>query len=268
MNWSKTKSIFIICFLLLDAFLIFELYLRQQDEGMEGPAGSTTGTNSFRIETELPSTPQDVTFLRGTRTDFSKEKENVTNLVNPTGATVRQKVGIEDDGMQLHSTFDQPVKAQSNGIELQKRLLNLVYQGQNYTYWQSNKETGTMDYAQLYDGRPVFISKRSNVQMLEFTVTDNQITGYRQSYFTFKKSNTVDVISAARAISNLGNSTDLLDNEQPRITGIELGYVNLVGDAGSDPLIFIPAWSIHVKTKQGTSEYFINAVSGNLQSIE
>lgn len=269
MNWSKTKSIFIICFLLLDAFLIFEMYLRQHDEGIEGPI-EKVGRNSFQIDTDMPATPTDVTFLRGTRTDFSKAKRGTAGIMNGVESTVRQKVAIENDGMQLHGTFVRPIIGNTASADLRKELLSMVYQGENYTYWRTDQNAGTIDFVQLFNNRPVFISKRSNLQMLEFMIGSKQVTGYRQSYFTFKRSNSADVISAERAISNLGENTDLLDSDhgRPKIKLIELGYVNLVGDAGSDPLIFIPAWHIMVQTKDGKAEFFVNAMSGNVQTMD
>lgn len=267
MNWSKTKSIFIVCFLLLDAFLVFELYVRQQDQGVEKLDESPGTHNTFRISTTIPPTPQNVTFLRGSRVDFSKEKNAIAGMIASGNGSPGQKISIDDQGMQLHGTLASPIAGDMNNADLQKAILSLVYKGQSYTYWKNDPKAGTVNFVQLYNDRPVFISKRSNIQMLSFTISQNRAVGYQQSYFQFKRSNYVDIISADKAISNLGENTDLLDSERPIIKTVELGYVNLVSDAGADPLIFIPAWHIVVQTGKGSQEYFVNAMSGNVQTL-
>lgn len=271
MNWSKTKLIFIICFFLLDAFLVFELYQRQQAESIggltDGQASNVLQNGSVKLQTVLPPTPQDATFLRGSRVDFSNEKANVSALMDPGRGMVRQKISIENGGLLLHSVFSGPTTVSMENANFQKNLLNMVYQGQDFALWQSGSKKGDANFVQLFNNRPVFISSRSNIPMLDFTVSNNQITGYRQSYFNFKQTSRVGVITAETAINNLAAANDLPGSEHPQIKVVELGYVNLIGDTGSDPLIFVPAWHIVVKKDKSTSEFFVNAVSGTVQSL-
>lgn len=268
MNWSKTKSIFIVCFLLLDAFLIFEIYMRQQSDEMSRLNTGSGTQNSFRMQTSIPSTPPDVTFLSGSRIDFSREKKNMTNLISQGGGTVSQKISIDTTGKQWTGIFNAPISGKINDPVVQKGILSQVYRGQAYSYWKGGSGKSEASFTQVYDNRPVFISKRSNIHMLAFTLINNKVVSYRQSYFKFKQSNVVDIISADKAISNLGENTDLLVNAQrPIIKTVELGYINLIGDSNTDPLVFIPAWHIVVQTNQTQKEYFVNAMSGNVQTM-
>lgn len=271
MNWSKTKSIFIICFFLLDIFLVVELYQRQQTESIgglvDGQNANVLQNGSVKLQTVLPPTPQDVTFLRGSRVDFSKERADVAALMSNGRGTAKQKISIENNGLLLHSQFESPVTGSVSNVNFQKKLLAMVYQGQDFVLWQSGSGSGTANFVQLFNNRPVFISGRSNIPMLDFTVSNNQVSGYRQSYFSFKQTNRVGIISAETAINNLASANDLPGSEHPQIKVVELGYVNLIGDAGSDPLIFVPAWHIVVKKDTNTSEFFVNAVSGTVQSL-
>ncbi|WP_010630816.1 two-component system regulatory protein YycI [Sporolactobacillus vineae] len=267
MNWSKTKSIFIICFLLLDAFLIFEIYMRQQSDEMSRLNTGSGTQNSFRMQTSIPATPQNVTFLSGSRMDFSRERKNISSLISPGTGTVRQKISIDGSGKQLMSVFDSPINGKITDPVVQKGILTQVYRGQAYSYWKGGSGESDASFTQVYDNRPVFISKHSNIQMLTFTLRNHKVVSYRQSYFKFKQSNTVDIISADKAISNLGENTNLLDAQQPVIKTIELGYINLIGDSNTDSLVFIPAWHIVVQTRQTQREYFVNAMSGNVQTM-
>ncbi|MFT8871627.1 MAG: two-component system regulatory protein YycI [Sporolactobacillus sp.] len=266
MNWSKTKSIFILCFLLLDIFLVFELYIRQQDEDMQNVEDSSSTHGNFRIDTQIPATPGTVTFLRGTRVNFEHEKDSIALLTSPP-RQLGQSIHLENDGLQLSSTLRESLKGKLSDSELQKNILGLVYQGQGYTYWKMDRGRGTVDFVQSYNGHPVFISGRSKIHMLQFSVKGNNVTGYRQSYFQFKQMNSVDIISAARAISNLQENTNLFAYSRPTIKTIELGYINLVSDTSSNSLIFIPAWHVVVKSDGSQHEFFVNGMSGNVQQL-
>jgi regulatory protein YycI of two-component signal transduction system YycFG len=267
MNWSKTKSIFIVCFLLLDAFLIFEIYMRQQSDEMSRLNTGAGTQNSFRIQTSIPATPQNVTFLSGSPMDFSRDRKSIAGLISPSNGTVRQKVSVDSSGKQLISVFDSPINGKITDPVVQKGLLTHVYRGQAYGYWKGGSGQSEARFTQIYENRPVFISKHSNIQMLTFTKKDHKVVSYRQSYFKFKQSNAVDIISADKAISNLGENTNLLDAQRPVIKTIELGYINLIGDSNTGSLVFIPAWHIVVQTHQTQREYFVNAMSGNVQTM-
>jgi Uncharacterized protein conserved in bacteria len=267
MNWSKTKSIFIICFLLLDAFLIFEIYMRQQSDEMSRLNTGSGTHNSFRMQTAVPATPQNVTFLSGSRVNFSREKKNISNLVSQGTGTVGQKISVDASGKQLTGVFNSPISGKITDSVVQKGILTQVYRGQAYSYWEDGSGKSQANFTQIYDNRPVFISRHSNIQMLAFTIKNGKVLSYRQSYFKFKQSNAVDIISADKAISNLGENTNLLDAQRPVIRTVELGYINLVGNSNTDPLIFIPAWHIAVQTNQGQKDYFVNAMSGNVQTM-
>ncbi|MCO7175241.1 two-component system regulatory protein YycI [Sporolactobacillus kofuensis] len=269
MNWSRTKSIFIICFLLLDVFLVFEMYMRQQDESIEGLHDEKRQYN-YKIDTVMPTLPKDVTFLRGTRINFTQKKEAISGLSTGDIVSGKQKMTVNENGQQLTGTFAKPLAlGDINNEDVQKNLLAKVYQGQDYIYWQSADDKSSLKFVQLYQSRPVFISSRNKTQMLDFTVRNKQVTGFHQSYLKLSsnKHSHVDLIEASQAINYLADRTDLVGYNLLHIKAIQLCYVNTVGDESAEPLIFVPAWHIVVHTVSGTTDYFINAVSGNVQSI-
>lgn len=270
MNWSKTKSIFIICFLLLDAFLVFELYARQQNEEVQTISGSDSGIrNNFRMETQVSATPPtNITFLRGTRINFQNQK-NFIDLVTSSARPALQKIRLDNNGLRLDSTLKKTsIGSALTSADLQKNLLSLVYQGQNYTYWQTDNKAGTIDFVQLYDGRPVFISRMSSNPMLQFLIKDGNVVSYQQSYFRFRQVNHAEIISSERAVTNLAENTSVMEFNRPTVKLVELVYVNLVGNAGQEPLIFMPAWHIVVRVNHHTEDYFVNAMSGNIQQLD
>ncbi|MET1248417.1 two-component system regulatory protein YycI [Sporolactobacillus sp. STCC-11] len=270
MNWSRTKSIFIICFLLLDVFLVFEMYMRQQDENVEPVADGSAITHNYKMETIMPTLPQNVTFLRGTRIDFNYQKDALVQLASGKNDAKKQKVNLEENGRQLTGMLVNPMMlGDVKNEDVQKSLLNMVYQGHEYKFWRLDQGKETIKFAQTYQSRPVYVSTRNKVQMLDFIVQKNQVTGFRQSYLKLSsnKHNKVDLINAEQAINYLADRTDLVGYSMLHIKAIELCYLNTVGVESTEPLIFVPAWHIVARIDSRTNDYFVNAVTGNVQSI-
>ncbi|WP_028978112.1 two-component system regulatory protein YycI [Sporolactobacillus terrae] len=268
MNWSRTKSIFIICFLLLDVFLVFEMYMRQQDENFVNYHDESQRYN-YKLETVIPTMPQDITFLRGTRMDWSRNKDQLVQVAAKGKVREKQGFALDQNNLQLVSTFKRPISiGHIDSEDVQQDLLGNVYQGQEYKYWPFTSSSTEIKFAQTYRGRPVYISTRNKLQMLDFTIEDNKVTGFKQSYFSLTEKNKVDPINAEQAINSLAERTDLVGYNRLHIKAIELCYLNTVGDESSEPLIFVPAWHFVVHTVNGTSDYFVNAVSRNVLTIK
>lgn len=276
MNWSKTKTIFIICFLLLDVFLAFELYERhQQDQGINGLADGSVANildnDNVKLKTEIPETPHDMTFLKGKQFNFSNSdaaQNGIKALEKPSNGMTGQKVTFQNGGLVVKSVFRRPLTAPLSDSNLINNLLRFVYKGNLYQYWKTDNKSKTINFVQTFGNKPVFISSRSDINWLQFSMKSNKLTSYRQSFFKFDKTNVVDVISATTALNNLWEKDDIPIALHPVIERVEMGYLNLVGDAESNQLIFVPCWHIKVKTDYGLSEYFVNAVSGTVQTIE
>ncbi|RYM04636.1 hypothetical protein EWH99_09505 [Sporolactobacillus sp. THM7-7] len=273
MNWSKTKSIFIICFLLLDAFLVFEIYHSQDGESIGGIAGDSQEESIFnnkgiKWDANIPETPGNITFLQGRLMNLSSVKKDLESNKNPGPGLPIRKIMLENDGMVIRGVFNKPAAIAPEKEDQLGSLLESVFNGQQYRYWRTDESSGMVHFVQTYEDRPVYLSKHSNIQMLGFTMDHGKVTGYRQSYFNFEKTNTVNIISARDALNYLATKNELSVAQHPEVEMVELSYVNLVGDAGSDPLVFVPAWHVVVKKDSGTEEFFVNAVSISIQTLD
>ncbi|WKB35842.1 two-component system regulatory protein YycI [Terrilactibacillus sp. S3-3] len=180
--------------------------------------------------------------------------------------TTGQKIAFQNGGLIVKGVFRRPLTAPLSDSNLINNLLRFVYKGNLYQYWKTDNKSKTMNFVQTYGNKPpVFISSRN---LLQFSIKNGKLTSYRQSFFKFDKTNVVDVISATTAINNLWEKDDIPLALHPVIEKAEMSYLNLVGDAESNQLVFVPCWHIEIKTDNGLSEYFVNAVSGTVQTIE
>ncbi|MFC7395069.1 two-component system regulatory protein YycI [Scopulibacillus cellulosilyticus] len=278
MNWSKTKTIFIICFLFLDLFLGYQLYERQvRNENYDSLAKNSVENilqkNNIKVEVPLPNIDnQNITFLKGKSVKFVNESgdliDDLKQLEGPKDKPI-EKIEAFNNGTVIQGTFPKPLPMPKNKSDRQDFLNEYIYKGDNYTYWKTDKQDKMMLFVQNCDDKPIFIKDRKDINILQLLLSNGKITGYRQSYFKFTKTNQLDIINPTTAINNLWSKNDLPVSEHPKIKKVELGYYNLVGDINTNqPLIFVPIWHIKVKTDSGQHEYFVNAVSGSVQPTD
>lgn len=81
MNWSRTKTVFIMTFLLLNLFLGYQLYEVNDENQLSLISGNSTQDrlreNKISIDVELPDDLEEVEYLVG-----EKEKEILRTLMH------------------------------------------------------------------------------------------------------------------------------------------------------------------------------------------
>lgn len=271
MNWYKTKTIFIVCFLLLDLFLGYKIYDNSKENTISDAISDDNVQGSeLKVTATTPVTPESVNFLKGTQMEFVDDKGELSQEIQEMEKSKPQKIEPFNSGTEIRGTFKNPIPVPKNEAERKKLLNTYIYKGIEYEYWKKDSKSNTLLFVQTFQNKPVFI-QNNDLNMLTFHIKDNQIVSYQQSYFKFDKiDNTINIISAETAISNLQDkSSDLMIGPHSTISKIRLGYFNLVGDINQ--LIFMPVWELTVKTSGGDSKlrkFFIDASSGEIQTID
>lgn len=274
MNWGKTKVIFIICFLLLDLFLGYQLYHRQKQNLNFGPLASNSADikSKVKIETPLPKVDKNASFLKGKQMVLADDSGKLIDALKKLEGTKKHKVQtIEafDNGVVIEGTFKEPISIPEKAATQKAALQKYIFKGDEYQYWKTIKNGRTMVFVQTFKGNPVFIKDRSGVSSLQLVIDNGKVTGYRQSYLEFDKTNELDTMSPMTAINNLLDQNDLPIGLHPVIKGVELSYLNLIGDANLNKLlVFVPSWHVTVETDKGLNEFFVNAASGSIQTID
>lgn len=276
MNWSSTKTIFIVCFFLLDVFLGYQLYERQQRYNLDSISMQSVEMlqkKDIKIVGNLPDPKQNITFLRGQSTSFINSQGG--NLIAPIQAlekdannNVIQTITPNDDGTIIKSTFKSPMAVPKNDASRVSFLDQFIYKGDNYQFWKQTNST--LIFVQTFEGKPVFSTVTNQPGVLKvFISKSGQVTGYQQSYLDLQKpdnkaNNSLDIITPSAAIDNLWRANDIPATGHAKITHVELGYFNLIGSGtpGNNLLVFVPAWHVIIKSDAGTKDYFVNAIYG------
>jgi regulatory protein YycI of two-component signal transduction system YycFG len=253
MDWSKIKTIFILTFLILDVYLLFQ-FMKIRDANkyeINTEASFAEKLKADEIEyKELPKAPIQSQYLSAKPKFFTK-----ADSVKLKGQTSF----LQESDSTLVVTLDKPVQLNSKfePSELTSFLKENILYGDHYQFGEKNDKKNTITYFQQYENFPLY----QNINgMIVFTVNaDNQIISYEQTYLEDieKLSEKEEILAPLKAIETLHQKGLLKPKSE--ITKVELGYSTLIGLAASQ--VLAPTWHFVVNDKESL---FVNAFEGQI----
>lgn len=257
MDWSKSKSIFIVVFLILDV-LLYSLYLNRHAEKqqMEALGGLVENDIEARLKDDnityrvLPNNIESASYISGKVKDFEEDKVDIQNAEN---------ISFEDKS-KLIVTLKEPVKIPNleNEVAFNDFLKLNVYEGSSYRLWDIDYENNKATFYQQVNNRTIY--NESGLVTIYWN-EDNEVVMYEQTllenieaYDEEKK-----ILKPIQAIYTL--YAQGLINANSTITEMRLGYSTLV--PLTQKQVFVPTWEVRVQTSENEEEkYFVNAVDG------
>ncbi|MGV3488716.1 MAG: two-component system regulatory protein YycI [Tuberibacillus sp.] len=270
MNWSKTKSIFIICFLLLDIFLGYQMFQRIRESQKQlhnyqlTSLSEVVKKNNIEMRAKEPSTDQKMYFLKGTFTNFNDDNDAKQALKGLQKIHPEISFTKSSNGQILNATFKndkQKIKAPKTTTEMHAFLKEFVYKGEDYKHWPtSDGKDKVIHFIQMYNGNPLYSVSvdNGNLYMLDVYTDGDVVTGYQQILIKTEQKEPVKItMSAEEAIQKIAEDY-LQVSDNAKVADIEIGYINLATDIKEDrELPYILAWYINVKTDHGDRAFFI-----------
>ncbi|MCM2676427.1 two-component system regulatory protein YycI [Alkalicoccobacillus plakortidis] len=251
MKWSRTKTVFIMTFLMLNLFLGYQLYQVNDENQFSLISGNTTQDrlkeNQISIDVELPDDLEEVEYLVGEKQMF--DSEELETLSNQTAELVDEK--------SIASTLTDPFPIGEGNENLSQFLTAYVTNGEQYIV--VNEEENMIYLDQVFDGKTVYTNHNAP---LKLTINnEREITGYEQEYSVYKKQgNPKDTLMNLRAIETLFNQQYITMNQS--IVDFELGYYSFFKESP----VFAPIMRIDVdKGEEGEITYLVNAFEGTVQ---
>ncbi|QFT91175.1 Two-component system YycFG regulatory protein [Bacillus sp. THAF10] len=253
MDWRKTKTIFIITFLILNIFLGARIIEKRDRSHLELLAESSL-EEQFQIDeityAELPKTPSKQSYISGNSYIFSDE--DVATLQDK-GQTVER---VEET--KLLASLEEPLKLPESNTN---QRLNTIFQDQvlfaeDYSFWGLDPQDNTLTFFQKYDGKDIF--RNSNGMVKLYLNELKEITSYEQTFITNLEKMDVeqDVIPVIDTLENLYKRGDL--RPRSHVGHMELGYFTLLDSTNSH--VLIPTWHIVINDNQ---DIFVNAFEGS-----
>ncbi|MHC0039348.1 two-component system regulatory protein YycI [Pseudoneobacillus sp. C159] len=252
MDWSKIKTIFIISFLILDIYLLYQ-YKLIRDANQYKFLSEVSLTDKLKTDEidmiELSNEVVHDRYLSAkpkefTHDEFSFLKEQSITIMDGTLV-----VGELTNPVPLSSNFD-PLEAQSF-------LNSYVLFGDQYGFWNIDVEHKTITFYQKHDQKMFY--ENMNGKVVLYLNNLFQIESYHQTYLGEVENLTEkeEVLPATKAIETLYQKGVL--KPKSKITKVELGYSTLVQLAASQ--VLTPTWHVVVGDQ---TDLYVNAFEGQI----
>ncbi|WP_079505997.1 two-component system regulatory protein YycI [Mesobacillus jeotgali] len=255
MDWSRIKTIFILTFLVLDVYLVYQFINTRDAAQYEIPKEAT-------LEEKLKN--DDITY--GELPEMKKKEQylSVRTKVFTTEEMAKvkgQSISL-GDGTSIEAKLEKPVKLTSKfqPAELTAFMKANIFAGEQYKFWSKNDEDGTITYYQEYDSKTFYYN--SNAKLTFFFNKDNEVTSYKQTYLEIidELADAEELLPPLRAVDTLYKKGLLKPKSE--ITDFELGYSTLVNLTSSH--VVTPTWRIEV---DGKESLFVHAFEGRVLSL-
>jgi regulatory protein YycI of two-component signal transduction system YycFG len=253
MDWSKIKTIFIITFLILDVYLLFQ-FMKTRDANKYEIITEATIEEKLKADEikydELPKATIKDQYLSAKPKMFSKS--DLAKLKGQTGV-------LKDPGTTIYVTLEKPIQfsGKFEPIELTPFIKENILYGEHYQFWLKDDKNSTITYFQKYENMPLYENISGKITF--FFDSKNQIVSYEQTYLEDIETLTAEeeILPPLKAIETLHQKGVLKPKSE--ITKIELGYSTLLQLAASQALA--PTWRFVVDDKESL---FVNAFEGQI----
>ncbi|MDR7239102.1 two-component system regulatory protein YycI [Neobacillus drentensis] len=254
MDWSKIKTIFIITFLILDVYLLFQ-FMKIRDANKYEVITEASFEEKLKADEitykDLPKDPIQAQYLSAkpkvfTKVDIDKLKGQSV-VISGAGTTT------------LHALLKKPLQltAKFEPAELSAFLNKNVLNGEDYLFGEKSDKDQTITYYQQSENYPLY----KNINgMITFKLDEkNQIVSYEQTLLEEMEKLTAkeEILQPLKAIETLHQKGML--KSKSNITRIELGYSTLIQLAASQ--VLAPTWRFEV---DGKESLFVNAFEGQI----
>lgn len=252
MDWSKTKSIFIMVFFVLDIFLLYQFLEKKDHYQFEYITEATIEDHLQEDNITYVGLPKQSKEQLLTAKSKTFKKEDIVNLHD-------QKVKVVDK-MKLVGTFDKPISISKDiqSSEVEKLVENYILFGSDYHYWNYDEKNREITFYQTWDKKMFYNNSKGKVTL--FVNEENKVVSYVQTYLEdiekFNKEK--DLVTPIKALEALYMNGDIEPNS--KITKVDLGYYNSLQTTSSTHLL-VPVWRVVVNDKL---DLFVNAFDGGV----
>ncbi|KYD03699.1 two-component system regulatory protein YycI [Bacillus atrophaeus] len=259
MEWNKTKSIFIIAFLVLDIFLGYQFFEKRSSSEYDVIKNSS-------VQTDMNE--DHITY--GTLSDNAKEGSRITaNQKSFTKEEIeslkgqKPKMDMPSDKhkvTKLKMEFTSPIALSKDSVEDDAKALvsSEIQDGEEYKLWKVDKDKKQVIFFQTYQGKYVYQENDDASEMIGQVILHlndkNEVVSYEQSTLdTFKEIQKESLISELDAVESLYYQNLL--KAHSTVKTVKFGYIAQYPLTSTQ--VLAPVWRITVeyeKTVDGTKK--------------
>ncbi|WKA54798.1 two-component system regulatory protein YycI [Planococcus shixiaomingii] len=259
MDWSKTKTIFIIVFSILNVFL-YSLYLDRYTEAEKVEIlGNESSSTEEKLKDDgisygkLPEMVEPQPYINAKMKKFGSNE-----LPNGDG----QERVIGEHLLRVDFAKPKPLGEEISAEALTAFVEENAYQGKEYVFWEIVGAENKAVFFQKVNDKTLYYS--DNGQVMVYWNDKGQVTYFEQKIYedVGLGEQPKQLIPPIQAIYTLYQRGILPANTT--IDFAEIGYSVYVQVSENDRM-FLPTWRISATLADGTKEeYFINAVNNGV----
>jgi len=263
MDWKKTKTIFILTFLILNIFLGYQLSQKLAKSKLDTIFNPTLEKqledNNIKYKDSLPkSYDGKQTLISGQRAPFSEnEIKSKTSKLNKNSTDTT-----------LIFDLKKPLELDKDDLtrDASQFLKDNVYRGNEYQFYKKDTKNRKIWFTQVYQGKPIFFntaddsSRPSGMVMFEWN-DKGYLTRYTQTFISvYRQCTKQEIIPPMKAIEKLYRNNYLSIGD--KIQKIVLGYYSLANVENVQ--VYAPTWSIETQN----DHFFVNATDSSVQEVD
>lgn len=257
MQWGQIKTLFIICFLILDLFLLKQFLEKRDQTQLDIISESTLEEQLQADEINIDNLPKEAvkkSYISARRHNFTDDdKERLKTQLN------NQEYAIFNGDILL-SEFKKPVPLNLKGSkeEIVKTVKDRIMFSEKYQYWGMSEELNTLLFFQKYQGQPIYFNQSGLLIVL--LSEKNEMIQYAQTLLDDIKpqGEKQELIKPIQAVETLYNRNQLYSGD--KVSKVEVGYHTLV-PLSNGVQVFAPTWKFTVNKER---KYFVNAIEGQI----
>lgn len=260
MEWRKTLVIFVVVFMLLDVYLLFLLYTKQQENELD--ALSHTSFEDSLVE-------RGITIDQANFKSFSKQAHYLsahykTFAVKDLKSLTKQKFRLVNNNRGISSEITEEVKAEAPDFTMLKNYVATnIYQGGSYQLATYDKEKNEIIFTQHYNTKRFVFGEETQ---LVFHYEKGYVKSYQQTLLTditpLEGSN--DLISPLQGFESLFQNNQIADNTT--VLDVQLGYY-ILGELESSN-VYMPVWYYTVEVNGQKSQLMVDAIEGQVLTAD
>lgn len=264
MQWSQIKTLFIITFLILNVYLLVQLYDKQKQ-----PEGLLEHQEESSIEEQLAEDEIQIPDLEG---KLDAEKEPFITVEQQTFSEEElaeidilkeQSYDIIDENLIVSKVNSkQRISKKASKSTIVEAVQDVIPFIDEYVFWEWDQDLNIIMFFQEKNKRPVYYNP--NGLILIFLNDKNEIEYYSLSKLSEEEKEQEErtLITPMEAIETLYNSGELFYEDE--VNSVEVGFHTRIPSTNGVQ-VFVPTWQITVNDSRN---YFINAIEGFVFSSE
>jgi len=262
-QWSQIKTLFILCFLALNVYLLFQLYDQQQEQDfIDEPIESTFEEQLEQDNISVPESVLDASEIRESFMTVEQKKFDEEEF-KASDSLLDQELRINNDSLVV-SVLEEKVKipedsSQENIEEVMKKITPY---SSDYSFWKWDESLNIIIFFQQKNEQAIYYNQ--NGLFLLFLNDKNEVTHYSQTMLADEEEmqESQKLISPLRAIETIYNSGQLIYGDE--VTKAEVGFHTRI-PSSSGVQVFVPTWKVIVNDDK---HYFVNAIEGYVFSSD